>query len=81
MNLQGKSAIECCEIILKSWGSPLMSEDLKSRIDALGGSYFKVSNLERRMRESDKIRSVKVKGKNYVKYRYINDEKQGEMYD
>jgi hypothetical protein len=48
-----------------------MSEDLKSRIDALGGSYFKVSNLERRMRESDKILSVKVQGKNYVKYRYV----------
>ncbi len=79
---QQKSAIQWCESFLKEWDNlSFMSEDIQQAILSRGGKLFKVSNLERRMRESDKIRSVKVKGKSYVKYRYINDEKQGEMYD
>jgi len=79
---QQKSAIQWCESFLKEWDNlSFMSEDIQEAILSRGGKLFKVSNLERRMRESDNIRSVKVKGKSYVKYRYINDEKQGEMYD
>jgi hypothetical protein len=79
---QQKSAIQWCEEISKEMsGYNIDSESMRDEIKSRGGKWFKVSNLERRMRESDKIRSVKVKGKNYVKYRYINDEKQGEMYD
>jgi len=79
---QQKSAIQWCEEISKEMsGYNIDSESMRDEIKSRGGKWFKVSNLERRMRESDKIRSVKVKGKSYVKYRYINDEKQGEMYD
>lgn len=74
MNLKGVSAVKCCEEILKgNGGFMVMSEDIQDLITNFGGNRFKVSNLERRMRESDKIRSVKVKGKNYVKYSYIGD--------
>ena len=77
---QQKSAIQWCESFLKEWDTlSFMSEDIQEAILSRGGKLFKVSNLERRMRESNKIRSVKVKGKNYVKYRYINDENQGEL--
>ncbi len=72
---QQKSAIQWCESFLKEWDNlSFMSEDIQQAILSRGGKLFKVSNLERRMRESDKIRSVKVKGKNYVKYSYINDD-------
>jgi len=82
MNLSGVSAANCCEEILRVYeGVSISSENMQEKIIVRGGKLFKVSNLERRMRESDNIRSVKVKGKSYVKYRYINDEKQGEMYD
>lgn len=73
MNLQGVSAVKCCEMVLKHFGSEMVSEGLQSWITDFGGKYYKASNLERRMRESDNIRSVKVKGKNYVKYSYIGD--------
>ncbi len=77
MNLKGVSAIECCEIILRVYeGASISSENMKEKIILRGGNNYKVSNLERRMRDSGKIRSVKVKGKNYVKYRYVNDESQ-----
>lgn len=72
MNLSGMSAVKCCEMLLKGReGSGFMSENIQQAIQARGGKCFKVSNLERRMRESDNIRSVKVPGKSYVKYRYI----------
>lgn len=74
MNLKGKSAMACCEIMSKAL-SPLVmsSERIKELIIANGGKCYKESNLERRMRESDKIRSVKVKGKSWVKYEYVGD--------
>jgi hypothetical protein len=69
---QQKSAIQWCESFLKEWDNlSFMSEDIQQAILSRGGKLFKVSNLERRMRESDKILSVKVQGKNYVKYRYV----------
>jgi len=72
---QQKSAIQWCEEISKEMsGYNIDSESMRDEIKSRGGKSFKVSNLERRMRESDKIRSVKVKGKNYVKYSYIGGE-------
>lgn len=74
MTLKCKTAKECCESFLKEWdGFSFMSEDIQEAILSRGGKLFKVSNLERRMRESDKIKSVKVAGKNYVKYSYKGD--------
>jgi len=71
MNLEGMSAIKCCEMVLRVYeGLSISSESMKEKIILRGGKCFKVSNLERRMRESDNIRSVKIPGKNYVKYAY-----------
>lgn len=72
MDLKGMSAIKCCEMVLKgNGGFMIMSEDIQDLITNFGGNHYKVSNLERRMRQSDNIRSVKVPGKNYVKYSYV----------
>ena len=72
INLKGISAKQCCEMILKeNWPLVLGSECIKSRIEMYGGKCFKVSNVERRLRESDNVLSFKVPGKNYVKYSYI----------
>lgn len=69
MNLNGMSAKQCCEMVLKSMeGSKVDSESLRDFISMKNGKHYKVSNIERRLRESDNVRSVKVKGKNYVKY-------------
>ena len=74
MDLKGKTAKDCCEVILKDYkGMQLNSEEIQQIIVIMGGNHYKVSNLERRMRESDKIKSVKVPGKNYVKYSYKGD--------
>jgi len=75
MDLSKATAIEACEQILRVYeGMSVSSESMKEKIIVRGGKCFKVSNLERRMRESDKIRSVKVKGQNWVKYVYIDKE-------
>lgn len=72
MNLKGMSAIACCETVLKNHNLSIIgSEMIQDLITDFGGKHYKVSNLERRMRESDNIRSVKVPGKSYVKYSYV----------
>ena len=71
MNLEGMSAVKCCEMVLKHMGIDLYSNDIGGLIDEYGGRYYKESNLERRMRESDKIKSIKVRGQSWVKYRYV----------
>lgn len=73
MNPENMSAKQCCEEILREMnGYTVDSESLRDEIKSLFGKWYKVSNIERRLRESDKVRSVKVKGKNYVKYQWIN---------
>ena len=71
MNLANRSALECCEKIVTRSPFAMTSETIQELIKRYGGKHYKVSNLERRMRESDNIRSVKVPGKNYVKYSYL----------
>ena len=79
---QQKSAITWCEEILE--GAKLgfcASEELQKLILMRGGKYFKTSNLERRCRQSSRIRSklIKSNGTRYAVYGYANDEKQGEL--
>jgi len=71
IDLEGKSVIECCNIILKNWGQAITSESLQARIHNFGGPFVKVSTVERKCRESDKIRPVPVEGKRWVKYTYV----------
>jgi len=73
MDLKGKTAKDCCEMVLKFMAIPLYSNDLGSLIDQFGGKYYKESNLERRCRESNNIESIKVPGQSWVKYSYKGD--------
>jgi len=70
INLEGKTVTECCEIVAKEQGHALTSEFMQWSINEWGGPFVKVSTVERKCRGSDKIRGVKVPGKNYVKYAY-----------
>jgi len=88
MNLEGMSAVKCCEEIVNGAMFAMTSENIRELIHTYGGKYYKVSNIERRLRESDKVRSCRVKGKNYVTYASVkrfgdnvNDERLGVTYD
>ena len=73
MNLQGLTTMACGEAVLKHAGKPLIPEMIYASIDIYNGKKCKLSALERRMRESDNVRSVKVPGKVYVRYEWVGD--------
>lgn len=73
MNLENMSAKQCIEMILK--GVPncgISSERLQEVIELRGGKRYKVSNIERRCRESENISSKRVPKKSYVNYQWIS---------
>ena len=82
MNLSGMNAVKCCEMILE--GAKLgffSSEELHRMILMRGGKYYKASNIERRCRESLKIRRkiIKANGSRYAIYGYVNNGRLGEL--
>jgi hypothetical protein len=63
------SAKQCCEMILKDVPNcGISSERLQEVIELRGGKRYKVSNIERRCRESESISSKRVPNKNYNHY-------------
>jgi len=49
-----------------------LSEELQAKIIKLQGGCYKVSNVERRARESDLVKSVSIPGKNYKGYQWAS---------
>jgi len=68
-----KTAQEWVEELTRADSSRIwMSEELQALIVTFGGKYYKASNLERRARESDLVRSVSIPGKNYKGYQWAS---------
>jgi hypothetical protein len=65
-----KSAIECVIEIMRNggrWSSEALQAEIRTRFD----QCYKVSNIERRCRQDDRVLSRKVHGKNYNDYSLI----------
>ena len=72
MKLTNMSAIQSIEIILKSDKRRVWpSEALQAEILKLGGNMYKCSNIERRLRESAHVESIRVPNKLFVKYKWV----------
>ena len=70
INLKGKTVTECCEIMLKAFGTHMTSEFLTEVIYQNNGPFVKVATVERKCRGSDKIITVPVPNKRWKMYLY-----------